>query len=58
MSSTILYKPLIFLIIIIIIIIICWVSSHYYSILATNPRIARDNYFYGGFIKIFFFFTI
>ena len=26
-------------------------------VLAANPRVARDNYFYGGFIN-FFFFTI
>ena len=25
-------------------------------ILAANPRVARDNYFYGGFIIIIFFF--
>ena len=27
-------------------------------ILAANPRVARDNYFYGCFIIIYFFFTI
>ena len=26
--------------------------------LVANTRVARDNYFYGGFIKFFFFLTI
>ena len=26
--------------------------------LAVNPRIARDNYFYGGFINFFFFYNL
>ena len=32
-------------------------SLAFKNVLAMNPRIARDNYFYGGFI-LFYFFTI
>ena len=30
---------------------ICITRNTYYYSLAVNPRVARDNYFYGGFIK-------
>ena len=29
----------------------CHIVSDFYLKLAVNPRVARDNYFYGGFIK-------
>ena len=33
-------------------------GGHFYDILAANPRVARDNYFYGGFINFFLQFKL
>ena len=36
----------------------CSVTDLLLLLLAANPRVARDNYFYGGFIKIFLQFKL